>query len=331
MSEEEKGMDGSVGGAWAIGIDVGGTKIEAAQVEATGRIGRMIRRPTEAHKGARTVKANILSAIKDLLENPGSRPAGVGIGMAGQIDPQDGSVRFAPNLGWKDEPFQADLARELPVPVFVTNDVRAATWGEWKYGAGQGCEDLICLFVGTGIGGGAISGGRLLSGCSNSAGEFGHITISQGGRLCHCGNRGCLEALAGGRAIAEQAQEAVRQDPGAAAVLLEMSGGRAEGITAQIVAQACGAGEPLACRLMKQVGEALSAGVASLANALNPCRCLLGGGVIGGTPDLVRQVDEGVREKALPTAAKVLQILPAQLGDLAGVAGAASLAMTRFK
>ena len=149
--------------------------------------------------------------------------------------------------------------------------------------------------------------------------------------MCHCGNRGCLEALAGGRAIAEQAQEAVRQDPGAAAVLLEMSGGRAEGITAQIVAQACGAGEPLACRLMKQVGEALSAGVASLANALNPCRCLLGGGVIGGTPDLVRQVDEGVREKALPTAAKVLQILPAQLGDLAGVAGAASLAMTRFK
>ena len=324
-------MDVNASGAWAIGVDVGGTKIEAAQVDATGKIGRMIRRPTEARGGPKAVKTNILSVIKDLLQDAGSPPSGVGIGMAGQIDPKDGSVRFAPNLGWRDEPFQEELARALSLPVFVTNDVRAATWGEWKYGAGQGCEDLLCLFVGTGIGGGAISGGRLLSGCSNSAGEFGHITISQEGRLCQCGNRGCLEALAGGRAIAEQAQEAARMDPSEAAVLLQMSEGQMEKITAQVVAQACRAGDPLACRLMEEVGEALSAGVASLVNALNPCRCLLGGGVIGGTPDLVRRVDEGVRKRALPPATKTLQILPAQLGDLAGVVGSASLAMTRFK
>jgi len=321
----------SVGRDWAIGLDVGGTKIEAAQVEATGKIGRTIRRPTEASKGAAAVKASILSIIKELLENAGSPPLGVGIGMPGLIDPRDGSVSLAPNLDWKNEPFQADLAPELPVPVFVTNDVRAATWGEWKYGAGRGCEDLICLFVGTGIGGGAISGGRLLTGCGNSAGEFGHITISQGGRLCHCGNRGCLEALAGGWAIAEQAQEAARSNPGGAAVLLKMAGGQPEGITAEVVTQAFGAGDPAARRVMEQVAEALSAGVASLVNALNPCRCLLGGGVIGGMPDLVRQVSEGMRAKALPSAAKAVQILPAQLGGLAGVTGAASLAMSRFK
>jgi glucokinase len=142
------------------------------------------------------------------LRQGASPPVG-GSGSAGQIDPEHGMVRFAPNLGWHNVPFQSDLAGALGLPVVVTNDVRAATWGEWLHGAGKGCNDLVCLFIGTGIGGGVVSGGKMLSGCSNTAGEVGHMIINLHGPPCSCGSRGCFEALAGGWAIARQAREAV--------------------------------------------------------------------------------------------------------------------------
>jgi glucokinase len=314
-------------GLWAIGIDVGGTKIEGARVASTGKAGLRIQKATEAQKGPEAVKKIILSVVKALRKSEDGPPCGVGIGMAGEIDPQTGSIRFWPNFGWKDVPFREDLARNLSIPVAVFNDVRAITWGEWKFGAGRECEDLICLYVGTGIGGGVISGGRLLSGSGNSAGEFGHITVSMGNRRCSCGNRGCLQALAGGRAIAEQAQEAVQGDPAAGAVLLQMAGGQVEGITARTVIQACKAGDGMAGTIMGRAAEALSAGLASLVNAFNPRRCILGGGVIEGMRELIPQVECRVRKMALPPAVENLQILPAQLGNDAGVVGAASLAM----
>jgi glucokinase len=276
------------------------------------------------------VKAEIVAAVRDLQEGTSSLPAGVGVGVAGQVDSKRGLVRFAPNLGWRDEPLQPDLSQALGLPVVIVNDVRAATLGEWLYGAGQGCNDLICLFVGTGIGGGVVSGGQMLSGCSNTAGELGHITIDMHGPSCHCGNQGCLEALAGGWAIARQAKEAVAASQAAGASLLKMAEGLSDAITAEIVAQAAKASDPLAVHLIDHVAQALIAGVVSLVNAFNPCRLILGGGVMEGLPELVQRIDQSVRQRALAAAIEPLQILPAQLHNDAGVVGSAALAMQTF-
>jgi glucokinase len=312
---------------WAIGVDLGGTKIEVAGVEANGKLRQRIRRPTQAERGPAAVKADLVAAIKTIKNSFGPLPVGVGVGVAGQIDSLNGTVRFSPNLGWEDEPLREDLRQALGLPVFVTNDVRAATWGEWLHGAGQGCADLVCLFVGTGIGGGVVSGGQVLSGCSNSAGELGHITIDLNGPSCRCGKRGCLEALAGGWAIARRAQGLMAEDPQGSAFLLEIAVGKLEGVTAEMVAQAFQKRDPLALRVIDEATKALIAGAASLVNAFNPCRLILGGGVIEGLPELVGRIAQGVREQALKAAAEPLQIMLSELHNNAGVVGAAALAM----
>jgi glucokinase len=317
-------------GVWAIGVDLGGTKVEVAQVDAQGRVRRRLRRPTDVKDGLAAVEAEIVAAVRELHGSVGHPPAGVGVGVAGQIEPDSGVVQYAPNLGWHEVPFQADLSRTLGLPVVVLNDVRAAAWGEWLHGAGQGYDDLVCLFVGTGIGGGVVSGGQMLAGCSNTAGELGHMTVDLHGPVCHCGNTGCLEALASGWAIARRAREAIAADPSAGAFLLGMAGGQPEAVTAKLVAQAAYQNDPLARQLVDEVAQALVAGTVGLVNAFNPCRFILGGGVIEGLPELVQRVDQGVRRLALAAASSPLQVVPAQLHNDAGVVGAAALAIRSF-
>jgi glucokinase len=312
---------------WSAGVDLGGTKVEVAHVTANGHLQQRLRRPTDVRDGPKAVELEIVDAVRELVEGAGSPPAGVGVGVAGQIEAGSGAVRFAPNLNWHDVSFQADLSETLGLPVVVTNDVRAAAWGEWLHGAGRGCDDLVCLFVGTGIGGGVVSGGQMLSGCSNTAGELGHMVVDLGGPICHCGNRGCLEALAGGWAIARRARETVTGKEGSGARLFQMAGGQPEALTAEMVAQAAHQGDPLAQEIVNQAAEALVAGATSLVNAFNPCRLILGGGVIEGLPEWVDRIEKGVRQRALATARAPLQVLPAQLHNDAGVVGAAALAM----
>ena len=312
---------------WSVGVGLGGTKVEVAHVDADGHLQRRLRRPTAVKDGPKAVELEIVGAIGELVEGVGSLPAGVGVGVAGQIEADSGMVRFAPNLDWHDVPFQADLGEALGLPVVVTNDVRAAAWGEWLHGAGRGCDDLVCLFIGTGIGGGVVSGGQMLSGCSNTAGELGHIVIDLHGPTCHCGNRGCLEALAGGWAIARRARETVAGEGGSGATLLQMAGGKPEALTAKMVAHAANQGDLLAQKIVNQAAEALVAGITSLVNAFNPCRLILGGGVIEGLPEWIDRIEKGVRQRALAAALASLQVLPAQLHSDAGVVGAAALAM----
>jgi glucokinase len=254
--------------------------------------------------------------------------------VAGQITATGGVVRFAPNLNWREVPLQDRLHQALNLPVAITNDVRAATWGEWRHGAGQGADDLICLFIGTGIGGGVVSGGRMLSGCTNTAGELGHITVDINGPRCTCGHRGCLEALAGGWAIARQAREAIRNDPAAGKAFFQAAGlkepAALEEVNAKVVAAAGGAQNPLARLLVDEVARALIAGTVGLVNAFNPCRLILGGGVIQGLPELLDRIAAGIRASALNAATEGLEVLPAKLRNDAGVVGAATLAIGSF-
>ncbi|HKZ16821.1 MAG TPA: ROK family protein [Geobacteraceae bacterium] len=310
-----------------IGVDLGGTKIEVAQVNISGQVLRRKRLPTRVNEGPAAIQSEIAETVLELQKQADTMPIGIGIGVAGQVDPVSGVVHFAMNLGWRDVPIRDVLSEALRLPVFVTNDVRAATWGEWVHGAGQGCDDLICLFVGTGIGGGVVSGGHLLTGCSNTAGELGHIVVDLHGPLCNCGNRGCMEALAGGWAIARSAREAVENNPSAGSVLLQEAGGNPERISAATVARAVRKGDPLALKLIESATEALVSGAVGLINAFNPCRLILGGGVIEGLPELVDRIDRGVRQRALAAASAPLRILPSQLGNQAVAIGAAIMAM----
>ncbi len=314
---------------WAIGVDLGGTKTEVARVNAEGRLEQRVRFKTDVAGGHAAVISELATAIRDLRINAKTPPVAVGVGIAGQVDESRGSVRFAPNLGWRDVPFGSILEKEVELPVIVMNDVRSATWGEWLHGAGRGCDDILCLFVGTGIGGGVVSAGRMIQGCTNTAGEIGHITIDLHGPRCHCRNTGCFEALAGGWAIARNAQEAIESDPQAGAGLLDRAEGILNSVTAKIVVEAAKAGDHLALRLMDQAADAMCAGAVSLINAFNPCRLILGGGVIEGMPRLVDRVREGIQTSALVTAISRLEVLPAELRDDAGVIGMAAYAIRR--
>ncbi|MBI4279189.1 MAG: ROK family protein [Armatimonadetes bacterium] len=308
-----------------LGVDLGGTKVETAIVDDVGNILAAHRRPTHAGKGAAGIIADIVACARDCLGEASRAAEALGIGVAGQVDAATGTVRFAPNLGWRDVPLRAELEQALALRVVVTNDVRAATWGEWQHGAGRGVDDLVCVFVGTGVGGGIVSGGRMLEGCSGSAGEVGHMTIVAGGRRCRCPNRGCLEAYAGGWAIAERAQEAVRADLRAGGTLVALAGD-VQNITAASVAQAYRQGDPLSCHLVAETGRYLAAGMVGIVNAFNPCLLILGGGVIEGLPELIPLVEREIRARALGAAVEPLRVVKAALGGDAGVVGAAVLA-----
>ncbi len=311
---------------WTIGIDIGATKIEVAGVDDRGNVLRHVRGETTAGMGAREIETRIAAMVEKIAGGVGSRPHAAGVGMAGQIDPHTGAVIFSPNLAWHNVPLQEMLSRALGIPVAVTNDVRAAAWGEWQFGAGRGCSDLVCVFVGTGIGGGIVSRGQMLTGCSNTAGEIGHLVIDLNGPVCTCRNHGCLEAMAGGWALARDAQEAVLRDPGAGAGLLRFAQGTISAITAQTVSGAAHSGDALALGLVRKTAEALIAGAVSLVHAFNPCILILGGGVIEGMPELVSMVDTGIRSRALGSALANLAVVRSQLHGHAGVVGAAAYA-----
>jgi len=312
-----------------LGIDLGGTKTDLGIVDGSGKIlqHELIKTSKE---GPQAVVQEMIHSIKKLESSHGPISA-VGIGMAGQIDGRTGLVYFAPNLGWKNFPLGQELEKVLKIPVKVTNDVRAATWGEWLYGAGRGCEDLVCLFVGTGIGAGIVSGGNMLIGSRNAAGEVGHMTIDLNGPLCSCGNRGCFEALASGWAIAKRAKEMLTYDSVDGKKLLDLIGGTAEDITARSVFEAYRMKSPVAVKVIEEVKEALIAGVAALINAFNPAKIILGGGIINGSPDLIDVIREGVPKRALKTTVESLDIVPASLQAEAGVIGAAAFALQTIK
>ena len=306
-----------------LGIDLGGTKISIGVVEASGKILRQKTIKT-GKKGPHAVIKDIVSLITT-LRSPDEHILAAGIGMAGQIDGKTGVVHFAPNLGWINFPLRESLEIALNIPIKVTNDVRAAAWGEWLYGAGKDCNDLICLFIGTGIGAGIVTGGNMLNGSSNTAGEVGHMTLDMKGPVCTCGNIGCFEALASGWAIAKQAREAVLKNPLKGEKLLEIIGGTFEEITAKKIFAAYFLKDPISLKIIEEAKEAWIAGIAGLANAFNPSKIILGGGIMNESPFLIECIREGVSKRGLKTAVESLEIVPAALKEKAGIIGASAV------
>jgi glucokinase len=308
----------------ALGVDLGGTKVKTALVDKNGKILSSHRYPTNPEKGSRSIIDDIVICVEECLDKGEEDAQALGIGVAAQVD-HSGVVLTSPNLGWQNVPLREKLEEKLKLPVVVTNDVRAASWGEWHFGAGKGVDDLVVIFVGTGVGGGVVSGGRMLEGCSNTAGEIGHTTLIVDGRNCSCPNKGCLEAYAGGWAIAERAQEAVRANPDEGKALISLAGG-VEKITAALVSQAYHDGDILSYRLVKETAQYLLAGLVGIVNSFNPCLLVIGGGIIDGLPELVKTAEPFIKKRALKVAAQNLKVVKATLGNEAGIVGAAALA-----
>jgi glucokinase len=310
----------------AIGVDVGGTKMRAALVDDAGGIRESLERATNVDEAIDEQLTSLIQAVCSWPPDPSSI-TGIGVGIAGIIDTKRGVVRHAANLNLRNLPLEASLKRKLGLPVIIENDARAIASGEWHYGAGQGCDDLVCLVIGTGVGIGVVSGGKILS---NTVGELGHIILDLNGPPCTCGAWGCFEAFAGGWAITRKAKQMIADYPKAGESIVHLAGGSIEAVDTKIVVKAARNGNPLACRLIDEATEALIAGAASLVNAFNPTRVICGGGIIDGTPELVGRIAQGVPWRALTVACEGLQVLQADLGNDAGTIGAAALAMHKY-
>ena len=262
-----------------IGIDVGGTNVKIALVE-DGKIIYSNSVPTYAKMGYEYTVNNIKQAIRDLMketETNENNIEGIGFDFPGQVDYKTGVVKLAPNIpGWVNIPIAQMIEEEFHIPTKIDNDVRCAALGELKFGAGKGCENFICITVGTGIGSGIVINGQIVRGASNAAGELGHIKLRiENGPLCGCGDSGCLEAYASGPAIVGMAYEYLKG--GKSAKFAEMAGDGE--ITPYIVAKAAEAGDPVAKRIFETIGYRIGMGLVSVINLLNPERVIIGGGV----------------------------------------------------
>jgi len=254
----------------------------------------------------------------------------VGIGAAGFVEESRSTILFAPNLAWRDEPVQKEIADRIGMPVLVENDANAAAWAEIILGAARGHQDAMLITVGTGIGAGIVINGELYRGRWGVAGEPGHYRVVPEGRLCGCGNRGCWEQYASGSALVAEAREFARRSPGAAVRLLQLGGGTPEGITGPKITLAAREGDEAALRCFGIVGRWLGEGIADLAAILDPSCFVIGGGV-SDAGDLLVGPARMAFENGLPGRhyRQFAEIRLAELGADAGLIGAADLARRR--
>jgi glucokinase len=310
-----------------VGIDIGGTKIAGGVVDESGAVLADARRESPAaHPTA------IVDSIADLVaELRAAHPVeAVGISAAGFVDLDREQVLFAPNLAWRDEPLRRLVAERVGLPTVIENDGNAAAWAEYRFGAGQQARTLLMAAIGTGIGGGLVTGGRLFRGGFGVAAEIGHLRVVPGGRLCACGLRGCWEAYASGTGLTTTARELVVAEPDQARLLLELAGGDPAAIRGPMVTEAAEKGDAAAKRCFTELARWIGEGLATLAAILDPDVILVGGGV-SESPELdldaivaaFGPAETGYEYRPAP------EIKRAEMGNRAGLIGAADLARPR--
>ena len=321
-------------GAPVLAVDIGGTKILAALFSPGGKM--LVKRnfPTLVHEGVDAIIARLCAEIDILLKQNDirySQLGGIAIACAGGIDSGQGVVVTpSPNMpGWTDIPLAEIVSKKFKVKTYVINDASAAALGEHRYGAGRGVDNLVLLTLGTGIGGGIITDGVLYLGAVGAAGEFGHMTIEADGPACGCGNKGCLEMLASGTAIAREAKKYLGQ--GEESVLTEMANGNIEDITAEMVETAARKADKLAWGIIGQASYSLGVGMVNLVNIFNPEMIIIGGGMAAMGDLLIEPARKVVRERAFSISARAVRIETARLGNEAGVYGAAAWVLERIQ
>jgi glucokinase len=311
--------------ALTIGVDVGGTKVAAGVVDDHGRILEQVRRRTPSTNPAET--AEVIVEVVDLLKGKFEAVKAVGVGAAGFVDETRAVVQFAPNLAWRDEPIRDKVEERVELPVIVENDANATAWGEARYGAGRGEDYLVCVALGTGIGGGIVVDGKLYRGRFGIGGEIGHFRVVPDGRRCGCGNRGCWEQYASGNALVAEARDLARVSPALAGRLLELGDGRPEGISGPEITQAAREGDPAALECFRTVATWTGQGLADLTAILDPGVFVIGGGLSDAGDLLLDPVRTAFQSALTGRGHRAFaDIRIAELGSSAGIVGAADLA-----
>lgn len=311
---------------YAIGIDLGGTKILTALVDRqTGEVVDHVKKKTKKEKGPENIIRKIIESINELLENNHLKQddiSSIGIGAAGQNDRENCTLIAAPNLDCYNLNFKKELNPYFNIPIYLGNDVEIAAIGEMKFGAAKGSDDFVCIFVGTGVGSTIVKDGKIITGATGTAGEIGHVIVDLNGRQCACGAHGCLEAYASRSAIEKRIVGALKK--GRKSCILDyLETGKA--ITSSMIRKSIERDDELVTQCVTEAAEYLSGGIASIINFINPKLIVLGGGLIEAVDFFYQLTIKKARAKSLPVPAEKIEFKKAALGDFSGVIGAAFL------
>ena len=316
-----------------VGFDLGGTKMMAAVYDSEFRPLGKKRKKTKGHEGSESGVERMIQLVRDALQEASvasESVRGIGVGCPGPLDLEKGIILDAPNLGWSDVPIVKMLERHLGCPAVIANDVDAGVYGETRFGAARSAHCVLGVFPGTGIGGGCVYDGRIVSGRTRTCMEIGHVQVLPDGPRCGCGLKGCLEAVASRLAIAASAAKAAYR--GQAPHLQEIAGSDISQIRSGTLADAMKAGdtiiEEIICEACKHIGVA----VAGFVHLMSPDIVVLGGGLVEAMPDLfVREVEKAANKRVMPSYRKSFRVVPAELGDDATTMGAAAWARALFE
>jgi glucokinase len=308
-------------------VDLGGTKISCAIGTRDGKILGENRAPTDSHLGSQSVLERVAALLRELEHRSGAKLSAVGMGVPGLADCREGITKFLPNLPtqWREVPVARTLANALGCPVFLLNDARMATLGEFAFGLGRSTDSMVFLTIGTGLGGGVILDRKLRLGPLGGAGEIGHQTLQPDGPLCGCGNRGCLEALASGPALTGEGVRLALS--GSAPILYDMVSGNIGAITPKEMAAAARAGEESVAVAIRNAATWIGIGVANVVTVLHPELVVLGGSVANLDHLLIDPVRAALREKVRMFPTDDVRVERSTLGDRAGLLGGIALAM----
>jgi glucokinase len=313
-----------------IGGDLGGTNFRAGIVDLeTGEISHQVSIPTLAREGHEAVMTRMAGLINRIIREsniPTEEIGGIGIGVPGVLDLERGMTLFLPNLAgnWPKVPLAETITQYTGLRVTLLNDVRAITYGEWRFGAGQGVDTMACFAIGTGVGGGLVISGHLHLGIGGTAGELGHQTVEPNGGLCGCGNRGCLEVYSSGPAIAAMGMKAVSQ--GLTTRIAELIENDLNRITPKVIYQAAMDGDRIAQDIFHRAGTYLGIAIANTLVSVGPRKVVIAGGVSQAGDLLLEPIRRTVKERVFVMPAEQVEIVPARLGNDAGVIGVAAWA-----
>ena len=310
--------------AVTIGVDIGGTKVLAAEVLPDGTVGQVARRSTPGRSVPVTV---VEDALTDAVQEVAGirRIDAVGLAAAGFVDAAGERVMFAPHLPWRLDPARARLETRWGVPVALDNDANCAARAEFSYGAARGHNDVVMVNLGTGIGGGIILGGTQMRGHNGMAGEFGHMQVVPGGHQCECGRSGCWEQYCSGNALVRY----VRSHWSPVGHLAELAGRDGEHLTGPMITDAAQAGDPLALAAFAEIGRWLGVGLANLTAAFDPEMLVVGGGVSAAGDLLLDPAREAFHDSLVGAGHRdIPDVTKARFLNEAGVIGAADMART---
>lgn len=316
---------------WAIGVDVGGTKVAAGFVDAQGEIHQHTRVPMNSRGTAEEGLAAVTGAIDELLRlapETTSASRRIGICAPGPLDPHTGVVLNPPNVTcWRNYPLAAEIARRYGGTVKLENDAKSAGLAEALWGAGRGYRNVFYTTIGTGIGAGILFDGRIYHGRTGAADEAGHMVIDYHGPVCGCGKKGCIEALAAGPAIARKARAKLAGENARKSLMLELAGGELDAVTSEMVGRAYEAGDSLAKEILLETIELVIIWLGNIVDLLEPDVIIIGGGVASMLNPFFGEIHEGLPAWCMNKRCMEIPIVPARYGTESGIAGGAALCM----